>query len=131
MHLYICYAIMVHVKRGDCINSLVNIKIFHNNSACFEENNVPVLYEKNKCLKINQKNNNTFLDLDNNIFERNNSDYYLKVNFDTKKINLKIYENDLEFEEIDQDCYLKKENNIEISYCFDEKIKILYEFIEE
>ena len=83
---------------------------FQNNQEIIKEN-YQNLTSKPNCINFNLLEYNTILDLENEIFSRENNDFFFSLNIKTKSCQITLKQENMEFPILVDYCELKITNN--------------------
>lgn len=103
------------------------MRIYQDNKLIHENKNIPSIYKEKEYLKFNNEEGTVVIDLKNNHFKRQTSEYIFEIDFNNKEMNYKLIKDNYNFENIAINCNLIYDTNIEIEYDFDGQRKIIVE----
>lgn len=115
-------------KKRCCIIININVKLFRGNEVLINEN-YNALYKEKEFLEYNDGNAVTHIDFINNIFSRKNEEFQFTIDFVKKTNNYQLFEQNINFTNMDESSSIEFKNNIIIKYEFDGNMKIIIKFL--
>lgn len=94
----------------------------NNKEVIINDKNKVCEYKENDYLKYEDDNSSNYIDLKNNIYIRENSDFIFKIDFKNKLMFYTLKEKEMTFES-QVECSIKKDNEIILKYKIDEEEK--------
>jgi len=110
----ICYSFLE--KRGDYIKKYINWKLINNNEVIINNENIECEFDNNIIKYIEDKETINLIDLDKEIYIRENNEFIFEIDFKNRLLNYILKENDLSINNASIEASFIKDNPIILKY---------------
>jgi len=110
----ICYICLE--KRGDYIKKYINWKLINNNEVIINNENIECEFDNNIIKYIEDKETINLIDLDKEIYIRENNEFIFEIDFKNRLLNYILKENDLSINNASIEASFIKDNPIILKY---------------